>query len=371
MKVYCISFVCILTLFLAPLTLGKGRAEALEKSSPALKVALFVDASAGDTAYNASLSKGLEQAKQQWGIDYSLIPSSDPARHEADFIRIAGAGYDLVIIPTIPFHTLLMNNAGNFAKTRFASIGTTIKAPNVMSVTFAKAEGAFLAGAAAALWTQHMSTAAGTNEDAGRKIGWIGGQDIPQSQGYLTGFRQGAKSVDPEIRILSVFTGSFTDPAAGKEAALKMYAEGATVIMHAAGNTGQGVLDAIREQPVEKGCTSIGMGMEQDAEAPGRVLLSEYLRADMAVLAIVQKLVENSFKGGTALEMDLSNQGVGITDMQSMEQAMLRQSSPKDASPYTTLFQSMRQRLHQLSQDIQNKKIKVDTGASRGLCDCL
>lgn len=342
-------FVCVLVLVLA---LGfPGRSEAGPLGPAPLKVALFLESSQ-DKGYADVLTAGLLQAQKAFagtGIQGDIILSPDPAKQEDDFFRVAKAGYDLVIVPTVAFHTLLINNAGNFPKTRFAAINTQIKAPNVLSYTFADAEAAFLAGAAAALLTQHLEQDATPAE--AQKVGWVGGPDIPQAQGYLAGYRQGVKHVSPQMRVISVFAGSFTDPPAARQAAETLYKDGVRVIMHAAELSGQGVFQAADSTQNY----AIGFIANQNHLSPN-IVFSLQKHADKAVVAAIQAVRDGSFKGGSLVQFNLANGGLGLSAMQNLPPALVPLLTP---------------RLQQISQDIQNGKIKVDSGASRGLCDCL
>lgn len=341
----CLRVLCAFVLVLALFFQGTGEARAASSTSPApLTVALFLEDV--HDAYALVLTAGLEQAKQRYGITYDIILSPDASKHEEDFVRVSKTGYDLVLVPTIAFHTLLINNAGNFPKTRFAAINTRIKAPNVVSYTFADAEGAFLAGAAAALLTAQPESGA-TPAGGEQKIGWVGGPDIPQSQGFLAGYRQGAKYIAPDLRVISVFTESFDDATGGRTAAAKLYSEGARYIMHAGGRTGLGVIQAATQHQRH----AIGLIANQDNIASS-VVLSLEKHVDKAVLAAVQSIHEGTYKGGELVHLNLANGGFSLSQ------------SPQ-LSPVISA------RLDHVSRDIQQKKITVDSGAGKGLCDCL
>lgn len=338
---------CALLLVLALSTPGWSEV----KGAGPLKVALLLEDSK-DAGYADVLVAGLHEAQKKWGIVGDIILSPRPDKQEEDFLRVAKAGYDLVIVPHVPFHTLLINNAGNFPATRFASINAQIKAPNVLSFTFADAEGAFLAGAAAALITQELLPETTKNEpEIELKIGWIGGPDIPQSLGYLAGYRQGAKHVLPAVRVISLYAGSFNDPPAGQQAAESLYKDGVQIIMNAAERSGQGIFRAADKA----GKYAIGCISNQNGLSP-QILFSLQKHADKAVLAAVQAVREGSFKGGTLVQFNLANGGLSLSPLQNLPPALASTLAP---------------RLEQLAKDIQNQKIKVDSGAPRGLCDCL
>ncbi|MEG2171742.1 MAG: BMP family ABC transporter substrate-binding protein [Desulfovibrionaceae bacterium] len=335
------QYLCAFVLALVLCVQGAGEAKAASQNT--LKIALFLE-DTQDAGYADVLKSGLAQAEKNYGARYDIILSPNPAKHESDFLRIATAGYDLVIVPTIAFHTLLINNAGNFPQTRFAAINTQIKAPNVLSFTFADAEGAFLAGAAAALLMREQDPTAAADT---QKIAWVGGPDIPQSQGYLAGYRQGAKYIAPEMRVITVFTESFSDAAAGRSAAASLYTNGVGIIMHAGGRTGLGVIQAAKEAQRY----AIGLISDQSDLAPN-VIFSLEKHVDKAVLAAVQAVREGSFVGGNLVSFTLANGGLSLS------------RNPHLSSALST-------RLDQISKDIQHKKITVNSGAGKGLCNCL
>lgn len=332
------------------LMVGKGELMAATPKTP-LKVAIILEDSQ-DNGYADVLIAGLEQAKEVYGISYDAILSPRPDKHAEDFTRVAKGGYDLVIVPSIPFHTLLNNNVGHFPKTRFAAIDAQIKAPNVASYVFADAEAAFLAGAAAALISQHLSDDATTD----LKIGWVGGQDIPQTNGYITGYRQGAKHIVPAIRVVSVFCDSFSDANLGATAAHTLFKDGSRIIMHAGGRMGLGVIQGTQQT----NHFAIGLVANQDHLAPAHVLFSVLKRLDTAVLQAVKAVHDGSFIGANTTVLNLANDGVGLSDMRNTRH-ILGGAYPNE----------LPNRLAQLAADIKSKKIAVDSGAAKGLCDCL
>jgi len=62
-------------------------------------------------------------------------------------------------------------------------------------------------------------------------IGFIGGAEIPPTVQSKNAFIAGAKSVNPNVKVLTNITGDFADVALGKQAAAAMIQQGADVIM--------------------------------------------------------------------------------------------------------------------------------------------
>ena len=183
------------------------------------------------------------------------------------------------------------------------------------SISFAQNEGSFLAGAAAALFTKKTDIA-GVNEE--NIIGWVGGMDIPVLHDFYTGYEQGAKYIDPEIKILQSFAGTWTDPLKGKELTLAQYEQGADIVMNVASGTGPGILEAAKEA----GKYAIGVDLNQDNDQPGHVLTSMIKRVDTAVYLTIESVVNNEFKGGETRYLTLKEGGVSLTDFSVIKESL-------------------------------------------------
>jgi basic membrane protein A len=166
--------------------------------------------------------------------------------------------------------------ARDFPRLRFAIVDMVVPLPNVQSFVFREHEGAFLAGVLAAL-----ASKSGT-------LGFVGGQDIPLVRKVLCGYEQGARHANPKIRVVSAMTGTtnaaWTDPVRGSELARSQAAQGADVIFAAAGSTGLGVLQTVKDL----GLLGIGVDSNQNGLHPGRILTSMLKRTDVAVYRAMQ-----------------------------------------------------------------------------------
>ncbi len=276
-----------------------------------LRVALVLSGYLGDRSFNDSAFQGLKQAEKEFGIEYRVLESKVPSEWEQNLVAMASAGYDLVIANSTQFIEILKNNGPRFPNTKFALIDGVVKLPNVVSAVFAQNEGSFLAGAVAAMMTTHTELP-GMNKE--KIIGWVGGMDIPVLHDFFVGYEQGAKYIDPDIKILQSFAGTFTDPVKGKELTLAQYSQGADIVMNVASDTGNGVLEAAKVA----GKYAIGVDLDQDAIYPGHIITSMLKRVDMAVYTIIKSVVDGTYKGGIVLKMGIANGGVGITDMSVM-----------------------------------------------------
>ncbi len=312
-----------------------------QKGEP-IRVALVLSGFLGDKSFNDSAWQGVQRAQEEFNIKVKVMESAVPADWESNLIAMAQDGYDLVIGVSTQLQEPIRKHADEFPNTKFGLIDGVVKKNNVMSAVFAQNEGSFLAGAAAAMFTQKTDIP-NVNED--KIIGWVGGMDIPVLHDFLVGYEQGAKYIDPETRILVSFAGTFNDPLKGKELTLAQYSQGADIVMNVASNTGNGVLEAAHET----GKYAIGVDLNQDGIYPGSILTSMLKRVDVASYEMIKSVVEDNFKGGEILYMDVSNGGVGLTDFSVMRKA-LGDEFPEDI-PAT---------IKELEEKIKNGEIVVD-----------
>jgi basic membrane protein A and related proteins len=343
-----ISFLLAIVLILSLLMVGCGNGKQTTSSSTKgtkkpIKVALVLSGFLGDKSFNDSCYEGIKRAQKDFGIQVKVMQSGNPSDWESNLISMASANYDLVIGVSTQLQEIIQKHAHEFPNVKFGLIDGVVKAPNVESAIFAQNEGSFLAGAAAAMFTQKTNI---PNVNPQKIIGWVGGSDIPVLHDFLVGYEQGAKYIDPQTQVLVSFAGTFNDPLKGKELALAQYEQGADIVMDVASNTGNGVLEAANQT----GKYAIGVDLNQDSMYPGHILTSQLKRVDVASYQLVKDVVEGKFKGGRIIKEDVANGGVGLTDMSVMKKAL------GDKFP-----QDILDKIKQLTEDIKSGKIKVDT----------
>lgn len=329
-------------------------AEAPKQQGP-LRVALLLETPTGDNDWNDSLVDGLRQAERELGIKASVI-TAQPGHDESalqEMFRAAAGNNDLVLVASNGLHEVLRNNAANFRRTMFGCIDAGIRAPNIMSVTFADEQAAYLAGAAAAMLARQTSMPG----ISGRKIiGWITGEDCPAMRSLLGGFTEGARVIDPEVRVINVVTGSFANAEAGRAAAKNLLDQGADILVLA---SGMGNGPALQEVKARK-AYAVGLDTDKDNQLPGHVLTSILKHPNKAAYDIIAAAASGHFAGKEILVRDLQNGGVDITNME-----------PFKAAAGKNLPPDMDRRLRELRNEILNGGIRLKSLRERTLCDCL
>jgi hypothetical protein len=151
-------------------------------------------------------------------------------------------------------------------------------------------------------------------------IGGVYGIEIPPVVKFRNGYEQGAKYINPDINVLGVYLPSFTDPAAGGQAANQEIGDGADVIFGAGGPTGTGGIKEAAQQGVlvigvdqDEFLTSFGNG---DAPGAENLISSAVKRVDQAVFLAIEALANGGegFPGGSNLILSASNDGVGFAE---------------------------------------------------------
>lgn len=294
---------------------GDAAAAGSDAAKSPIRVAIVYSGNLGDKSYNDSCNAGAQRAVADFGIELKSLEGTAAEEWEANFLAVAEEGYDLVICSSSNFEEYMKEHCSNYPDVKFAVIDTTVEGDNIVSVSFAQNQGSFLAGAAAAMFTKYTDIE-GVNAD--NIIGWVGGMDIPVLHDFYVGYEQGAKYIDPNIKVLQSFAGTWNDPLKGKELTLAQYEQGADIVMNVASGTGTGILEAAKEA----GKYAIGVDLNQDNDQPGSVLTSMMKRVDNACYLIIKSVVEGTFKGNSTSYLTVADGGVSLTDFSVMKEAL-------------------------------------------------
>lgn len=258
-----------------------------------------------DRSFNAAAWEGVQRAAKDLPIVLRDIEPGTPNAIEPAMRAFAERGYDLIIGVGFAQAPIMELVAKDYPNTHFAIIDGVSQLPNVASLVFKEHEGSYLVGVLAA------------NASKTGTIGFLGGMDIGLIHRFEKGYEEGARSVNPNIRIIQnyvgVTDGAWNNPGKGKELSLAQIGKGADVIFTAAGNSGLGVFDAVEQQGKQNGRAThfvIGVDSNQNMVKPGFVLTSMVKRVDNAVYNIVQDEVNRRFSPGLHV-FGLDKDGVG------------------------------------------------------------
>ncbi|MFC5529142.1 BMP family lipoprotein [Cohnella yongneupensis] len=287
---------------------GASPSEAASPASTAgvgKKFAMVTDVGGvNDKSFNQSAWEGLQKLSKDTGADVKYLESKEATNYLTNINQFVHDKYDLTWGIGFLMGDAVKEAATNNPDAKLAIIDNVVEAPNVESVTFAENEGSFLVGVVAGLMTK-------TN-----KIGFVGGIDIPVIKRFDLGFEAGVKAVNPQAVVTKNYTGAFDKPDLGKAAAATLYNNGADIIFHASGGTGNGVFNEAKERKAAgKQVWVIGVDKDQSIEFGDDVTLTSMLkRVDEAVYRVTNDMINGKFEGGKVTVLGLKENAVGLPD---------------------------------------------------------
>ncbi len=267
-----------------------------------IKVGIVFDIGGkNDRSFNAAAWEGVQRAEKDLPICLYDVEPGNPTSIEPAMRAFAEKNFDMIIGVGFAQGPIMQKVALDYPNNKFAIVDGVIfeedgKTPlkNVASLIFREHEGSYLVG---------MIAAAKSKTGV---LGFLGGMDIPLIHKFKTGYEEGARSVNPNIKFVANFVGvtdgAWNNPGKGKELSLAQIEKGADVIFTAAGNSGLGAFDAVEQfGKNDKGEANrfvIGVDSNQNGVKPGFVLTSMVKRVDNAVYDVVKEVLGGKFQGG-------------------------------------------------------------------------
>ncbi|MER3631234.1 MAG: BMP family ABC transporter substrate-binding protein [Blastocatellia bacterium] len=260
-----------------------------------IKVGIVFDIGGkNDRSFNAAAWEGVKRAERELPICLYDVEPGNPTSIEPAMRAFAEKNFDLIIGVGFAQGPIMQAVAEDYPNIKFAIVDGVIFEKDGKTLVFREHEGSYLVGMIAA------------SKSRTGIIGFLGGMDIPLIHRFETGYKEGARAVNPKITVISNYVGvndaAWNNPAKGKELALAQIEKGADVIFTAAGNSGLGAFDAVeqygRNDRGEANRFVIGVDSNQNGVKPGFVLTSMVKRVDVAVYDVVKEVLEGRFVGG-------------------------------------------------------------------------
>jgi len=226
-----------MTSFIAALTLGLAGFGFMGATAQAqqLKVGLLVPGSVSEEGWNRVGYDALKGVEEQLGAQISYVElEHNPAAFEKAFRDYASAGYHVVIGHGFQFQDAALETAADYPNTWFLISSSYIHEGKVIGLNTDTSQPFYLMGVIAARM--------------GKRAGLVGGVEIPPIKQAFLGFKNGAKSINPDFPVSEIYIGnSGSDSVAVKEAALSMIAQGADFVVPNATGATVGGYQAVHE----------------------------------------------------------------------------------------------------------------------------
>ena len=250
-----------------------------------------------DKSFNQSAFEGLQRFSKETGIKVFEVQANSDTQAEQVMRGLARKKVDMIAAIGFSQTQAVQKVAREFPNVRFVLVDSVAQGPNIESVMFKEQEGSYLVGVAAAMASKS------------KKLGFVGGMDIPLIRKFGCGYVGGAKAAGA-TDVIQNMTGdtpaAWNDPTKGGEIAKSQIDQGADVVYAAAGGTGVGVLQAA----ADAGKLGIGVDSNQNGLQPGKILTSMVKRVDLAVYNAFMDSKNGAFTAGIN-DLGLKEDGVG------------------------------------------------------------
>jgi basic membrane lipoprotein Med (substrate-binding protein (PBP1-ABC) superfamily) len=241
-----------------------------------LKIAMIMPGPITDNDWNSVGYNGLEAAAKALGVEVTYAENVTDADAERVLRDFAQRGYGLIFAHSFSFGDAALNAAEDFPNTIFMA-GTASKLmPNLGTYSNPDYQGAYLAG----------MLAAGTSKSGA--VGWVGGMPAPNMLANLHAYEAGARDINPTVKVMHTFIGSWYDPPKSKEAAIAQVEQGADVLSA----QGVGVIDAA----ISKKVFALGAMTDQNHLGPEVVLTSVTWDLGPLVTDVAKAVLDGTWK---------------------------------------------------------------------------
>lgn len=269
----------------------------------------------GDRSFNDLTWAGIRAAVRRDHVRGTVLQSKTEGDYLRNLTTLAKRHVSLIFAIGASMGQAVYSAAGRYPRQHFVLVdarpmtapGREIVIANVADMLFKQEDAGYLAGTLAGLLARGHVGSAKHNT-----IGYLGGVSIPQVNRYLAGYVAGARHVDPNVKIIGQYAGTFSDPARGRSIGLAQIGQGADILFQVASDTGTGYIQAAGSRHVY----AIGADANQSYLGP-EVIASAVKRVDVATAKLVHDDRLGRFRPGDNI-FSAANRGTGLAGVSSI-----------------------------------------------------
>lgn len=277
-----------------------------------VRVALLLSGNLGDMSFLDSAKKGADKILSDYeDVEIQVVEmGADATAYETNVLDFSDDGYDIIIGSGWQLQEPIQNVSPNYPDVKYILFDAAVDYSsddyeNVYSINYKVNEASYLAG-----------VLAGNMTETG-VLGFLGGADGAGINDFLIGYIEGAKSVNPDIKVIVGYVGSFSDSPRAKEMALAQYNQNVDFIFTAAGGSGIGTLEAAKET----GNYALGVDSDQamlyhssDPEQANVIPASVLKNVDESLVRAYDLYVKNELMFGEEEKLGIQENAVGLSD---------------------------------------------------------
>ncbi len=320
------------------------------KQDHPFKLVYLVNGNLGDKGFYDNAASGIYRLRDELGCEVKIIEMGrDETTYEGYFLDESEKDWDLIISGTWSVKELAEEIAAKYPQKHYLFFDGIVdfdvaNAKNMMGVTYQSNETAFMGGALAALMLDSGDEKVEKNK---RILGFVGSMDTPNINDFLIGYIEGIKYIDPEIKLLTSYVGSFEDVPKCLEMTTQMYNQGAQIIYAPASQSILGSVQASADRnKLFIACDNDIWGMlhESDQKGVRNVVSSTMKNIGDSIFNAVQGYIKGDYVLGENYILGIKDGAVGLAENANYEKLV-----PQD----------IRSKLNDIAAKISDGSIKV------------
>ena len=283
-----------------------------------LKVVYLVNGSLGDKGFYDSAASGLQMMADELGAEIKCIEMGrDETTYEGNYLDVSEQDWDYIVSGTWSVQELLQEVAGQYPDQKYiffdgAIDHSVVTTGNAMGISYYANEGAFMAGVLAAKMFQSGDPTIDPNN---KTLGFVGSMDVVNINDFLIGYLQGIKYVDPEIKVMTSYVGSFEDVPKCLEMTTQLYNQGAQIVYAPASQSILGAATAA--QKAGKYLIACDQDLyaqlaESDPEMAKYILSTSLKKVGESLFTAVKSLLDGSMSISENYTLGLDSGAVGL-----------------------------------------------------------
>lgn len=219
-------------------------------SDKPLKVVYLCNGNLGDKGFNDSAASGMQMLADKMGAEVKTIEMGrDETSYEGNYLDVSEQDWDMIVSGTWSVKELAQDIAAEFPDKNYLIFDVSVDRDvvtegNMMGVNYYSNQAAFLSGVLAA----KMLDSGDAKIDPSKKVlGFVGSMDTSNINDFLVGYLEGIQYVDPEIKVVTSYVGSFEDVSKCMEMTTQLYNQGAQVVYAPASQSILGAVTAAQK----------------------------------------------------------------------------------------------------------------------------
>ncbi len=240
--------------------------------------------------WDGCIHEALLKARDELDVDYEWAENISSSDFERVVREYADKGFDLIMGDAFGAEDAVRRVAKDYPEIAFAfGSGGGLAEPNFSVFDDWIHEPAYIAGMIAGRLTK-------TNI-----LGVVGGIPVPEVNRIVNAFIEGAKEVNPDVKVKVSFIGCWFDPPKAKEAAMAQIDAGADVLYAER----YGVIDACKE----RGAYAIGNMQDQNSLAPDTVVTGPIWNMFPTVKYLVESIKLGAYQAQDLKDWSMMGKG--------------------------------------------------------------